>query len=169
MTFPARSASRISKSSPISQWALGSKSNLRGSPQRRISGFSLSSLPIGTSSLGIFGICSRISRNSVSISRSCPSSSPILLPTSRISAEIAAVSCPAFFIAPICLETVLRLVLSCSVSLRISRRFFSSSVKPSKLSGLLRFLSIVLTTSRLSRTNLISNITLPPMILVYIF
>ena len=75
-TLTAFLVSRIPSFSPISQW--GKILGLLGkysSPQRRISTFSLSSLPIGVESLGKLGNCNNKFLNWVLISFSWGSNS----------------------------------------------------------------------------------------------
>ena len=159
-----RSKSRMSSFSPRSQWDNGSKSNLRGSPQRRTSGLSASLLPTGTSSAGMLGMASMMVFNRASISRRRTSSAAILSPMARTSAIFSSAFSPAFFSLPISLDAVLRSFFSASTCWVISRRSLSSARNSSRFSSpfLLRTASI--TFSGLSRTNFISNIlTYPPL------
>ena len=62
----ARSKSRMPRFSPMSQWALGAKSNCGASPQVRTTGLSSAEAPRGTVSWGILGRLRRKSHTQAS-------------------------------------------------------------------------------------------------------
>ena len=148
--------------SPRSQWALGSKSNLVGSPQVRTTGLQVSSLPMGTSSAGMLGMVNKIAFRRSSISFSSLSSSAILSPKARTAAIFSVASWPAFFSLPISWEAVLRSFFKASTCWVSSRRFLSSSKNSVKSRLPLRLATACITLSGFSRTNFISNIYIPP-------
>ena len=142
-----RSKSMMPSASPSSQCGFGSKSNLRGSPQRRISTLSCSSLPFGTLECGIFGSLSASSSSSFCISADLSSSSFISSPSARISFWSAVVSSPAFFLTATSLEPELRFSFSDSTRSSVLRRSSSSSLYLSSGNALLRDASISATSS----------------------
>ena len=124
----ALSKSRMFRSVPISQWALCSKSKVRGSPHFLISTLSESSLPTGDSGFGVLGIPRSSSLNSVCTAFTCSSRAEILSESFFISAISSVVSSPAFFIFGICLESLFCFALRASTSLRRSLLLSSSSM-----------------------------------------
>ena len=160
VSLAARSKSKMSRSTPISQWALGSKSNLRGSPQRRTSLFSLSSLPTTMLSLGILGSTIKVCFSSSSTAESASSSALISFDTAFISANTGARSSPAIFFWGILLETAFFLALRASTRPKISRRF-SSRERAFSISAVKsppRLFSAAMTSSLFSLMRLISSI-----------
>ena len=155
----ALSKSKISKSTPKSQWAFISKSNFLGSPHFLISKFSVSSKPTGTSLLGVFGISIKYSLISSSIS--FKSSSKALISSDNFFKFLksSVVSSPFFFICGTCLDN-----LFCSAFIDstfwITSRLFSSVSKSFWIGySPLLFLSASTISSGLFLILLISNIT----------
>ena len=141
VSLTADAKSRPLAISPSVTWSRTSKSNLRGSPQRQISTFSLSSLPIGTQSSGILGNVSAMSRISASrISSSvfaASSSSPNWLTCKRN----GSISSPRAFAWPMDFDRELRSacrfsVFTCNTLRRSSkeRSVSTSSLKPRRAS-----------------------------------
>jgi len=136
------------------------KLNSVGSPNLRISRFSVSSTPSGTSGLGVLGTLS---------SALCSSSSTLLTSASRvlilelssfISANSAEVSSPALLSLGTSREAVFCLFLSCSTSARSSLLLVSSfSTLSMPKSPLPRLSTAALTLSKFSLTLLTSSIS----------
>src|SRR6267378_564322 len=117
-SFAAVSKSRPPSPAPTSTWSLGSKSNVRGSPQRRSSTLSSGRLPSGTLSCGTLGICQT---NSCSLACTAVFSASICFSFSASSApcRISVAACASSFFAlawPTCLASALRWDCSCSVA-----------------------------------------------------
>ena len=152
----------MSKSSPKSQWALASKSNWRGVPQRRTSTLSSSSAPTGTLSCGMFG---RVVVNSVNLA----SKSAKVASKSLISADsfcIAAILSSAFSLLrlawAISAETVLRSALRFSTLTNKSRRCSSISfIRLSTSAATPRVANFSATASKSVRIRFKSNIRPP--------
>ena len=162
VNFTAEAKSKPCKFSPNATWSFTSKSNLRGSPQRDTSRFSVSSFPKGTSSAGIFGMFKAMSFNAFcTFSNStlpCSNSAPMW----STSANNGAISSPRAFAAPIALERALRSACNVSVftckALRCSSScviFATSSVKPRLI------FNFSATSARLLRSKFGSIILLP--------
>ena len=93
---------------PTATWSLGSNSNVRGAPQRRISRLSASSRPGGTLACRMFGIPSCTSDTCACI-RSSSTSSPVSLADSDSpSANRGAASRPCALACPVALALALR-------------------------------------------------------------
>jgi len=159
----ALSKSKISKLTPISQWAFGSKSNFVGSPHFLISRLSSSVSPVGVSRHGVFGIPSKVSFNFSSITLTSSSNALICSESSFISAIIGATSWPSFFNFGICFETTFCLFFISSTFWRISLLSLSSFKTSSRPKSPLPLSAIAFLTSSTSFLILFkSNIILPP-------
>src|SRR5829696_2862599 len=146
----------IPSASPISTWSLGSKEKSGISPQRRISTFSVSSLPMGESGWVMLGIFNCSSRNFSSTSRSSSSLEGSLSFMARDSSMSRlrtswSRSFPMLFAISFC-----RCLSSFDSWMRAERRSASSTTSPTSASTP-RCLQFSSTATTFSRINLRSS------------
>ena len=150
------------RAGPKSQWACGSKPSAaksRGVPQRRTSGLSLSSSPTGVVASTMFGMESMSASMAASASaRASPRAVSFSLIWRTVSlVALASSVLPWPMSAPISFDSLLRSACRASSSAMTSRRCTSRAVNCSGEKEAWRFFIVSATSSRCSRTYLMSS------------